>query len=114
MGTLCSPTTVGRRPQEAAKPEGRQGRTDLASECPTMNEATLKLSRDMQSIAGALDQVIADVAGERIGFTLIVFTEGRASYISTISREESVREIRKLLDLWDQGMPDVPAHDVKG
>ena len=51
-------------------------------------------------------------AGERVAFTLLVFTEGRASYISTASRPESVREIQHLLELWGHGQPDVPAHEV--
>lgn len=79
-----------------------------------MNEATINLSRQLQAIAGELDERISNAAGERTGFTLIIFTEGRASYISTIDREASVREIKHLLSLWDQDMPDVPAHDVKG
>ncbi len=70
------------------------------------------LSRELQGIAQALDRTIESVAGERIGFTLMVFTEGRAQYISTVSREDSVREIKRLLSLWEHGMPDVPAHEV--
>lgn len=75
-----------------------------------MNEATVRLSQSLQAIAQGLDEVIEEVAGERVGFTLIVFTEGRASYISTVKREDSVREIKNLLDIWEQGMPDIPAH----
>ena len=72
------------------------------------------LSHDMQRIATDLDKAIERSAGERVAFTLIVFTPGRASYVSNADRAECVREIRHLLDLWDQGMPDVPAHDVEG
>ncbi len=79
-----------------------------------MNNATLKLSHELQAIAKRLDTDIERVAGERIGFTLLVFTEGRASYISTVARHESVREIQNLLDVWGAGMPDVPAHEVAG
>lgn len=77
-----------------------------------MKPATIKVSQNLQGIAHGIDDAIKEIAGERIGFTLLVFTEGRASYISTVSREESVREIKHLLDLWGQGMPDVPAHNV--
>jgi len=77
-----------------------------------MKPATIRLSEKLQDIARGLDEMIEAVAGERIGFTLLVFTEGRASYISTVARDDSVREIRYLLDLWAKGMPDVPAHDV--
>lgn len=79
-----------------------------------MKASTLRVSERLQAIAKALDGALEDVAGERVAFTLIVFTEGRASYISTAARADSVREIKHLLGLWEQGMPDVPAHDVKG
>jgi hypothetical protein len=42
-----------------------------------------------------------------------VFTEQRASYISTVKREDSVREIKALLDDWANGLPDIPAHEVQ-
>lgn len=75
---------------------------------------TLNLSRNLQDIARNLDAAIELAAGERVAFTLIVFTEGRASYISSAAREESAREIKHLLDIWEQGMPDVPAHEYAG
>ena len=71
-----------------------------------------RLSKDLQDIAKQLDKLIEQSAGERVAFTLMVFTEGRASYISTAPRNESVREIKNLLEYWDSGMPDVKAHDV--
>ena len=63
-----------------------------------MNEATIKLSRNLPGIAQGLDDVISDVAGGRIGFALVVFTEGRASYVSNCGRSEVVRELRNLLE----------------
>jgi hypothetical protein len=78
-----------------------------------MKDSTVKVSHALQSIGEALDRVIEDVAGERIPFTLIVFTEGRASYLSSALREDSVREIKDLLAHWEGGMPDIPAHEVQ-
>lgn len=75
-----------------------------------MKASTIALSKELEAIARGLDRVIADAAGERIAFTLVVFTEGRASYVSTASREDSVREIKTLLAHLEAGMPDVPAH----
>lgn len=69
-----------------------------------------KVSEEMQSLARKLDQMIEEVAGEPVAFTLLIFTEPRASYISSAPREQSVQEIKHLLSLWEQGMPDVPAH----
>lgn len=77
-----------------------------------MKASTLALSRSLQDIARDLDKAIEKAAGERVAFTLMVFTEGRASYISTAPREFSVAEIKNLLTLWGHDMPDVPAHEV--
>ena len=71
----------------------------------------LQLSRDLRGIAADLSKRIEKSAGEPVAFTLLVFTEGRASYISSASREDSVREIKHLLDLWGHDMPDIPAHE---
>ena len=76
-----------------------------------MRPATIRLSEGLQDIAKRLDKDIERAAGERVGFTLLVFTEGRASYISTVQRDVSVQEIKRLLGIWEQGMPDVPAHE---
>jgi hypothetical protein len=77
-----------------------------------MKDSTIRLSQGLQGLATVIDQSIEQIAGERVAFTLLVFTEGRASYVSTANREESVREIKTLLSHWEQGMPDVPAHKV--
>jgi hypothetical protein len=79
-----------------------------------MKESTIKLSAALQDIAGALDEVIEETAGERIGFCLIVFTEERASYISSVDRKIVTEQLKYLLELWEGGMPDVPAHEYKG
>ncbi|MBF8176946.1 hypothetical protein [Herminiimonas contaminans] len=77
-----------------------------------MKDSTIKVSMAMPAIADALDKFIEGVAGERIGFTLLVFTDERASYISNVPRVDSVREIKNLLADWEAGLPDVPAHKV--
>lgn len=74
--------------------------------------AAIALSKQLKDIAKRLDADIEKAAGERVAFTLLVYTDGRASYISTASREDSVREIKNLLGYWEQGMPDVPAHQL--
>lgn len=77
-----------------------------------MKDSTIKVSQAMPAIADALEKFIEAVAGERIGFTLLVFTEQRASYISNVPRVDSVREIKGLLADWEAGAPDIPAHKV--
>ncbi len=77
-----------------------------------MSEQAIKLSRQLREIAENLDQQIHEAAGKRVPFTLIVFTEDRTSYVSTCDRADSVREMRHLLDLWEQSMPDIEAHKI--
>ena len=77
------------------------------------DSASFKLSKELSKIANNLDKEIKEAAGERIAFTLIVFTTGRASYISSCDRKDSIREIKHLLELWDNDMPDAKAHDVQ-
>lgn len=74
---------------------------------------TIQLSKDIKEIAQKLDKLIAQSAGERVGFTLIVYTDGRASYVSNVDRETAIAEIKYLLSLWEQDMPDIPAHEVE-
>jgi hypothetical protein len=77
-----------------------------------MSNEAIKLSQYLPEIASYLNDEIISICDRKVGFTLIVFTEGRANYISNVLREDSVCEIKKLLELWDKGMPDVPAHKV--
>ena len=51
--------------------------------------ASLKLSLRLQDIAQSLDDVLRDVAGERIGFVLVLNADGVAQYISNASRKVS-------------------------
>lgn len=73
-----------------------------------------KLSMNLTNIAAKVDKSIEGVAGERVGFTLIVYTEGRASYISSVDRKDAMEQMERLLELWKQEMPDIPAHEYKG
>ena len=74
--------------------------------------ADIAISERLQELAREVDRRLADIAGEPVGFTLIVYTMPRASYISNVAREDAVRNILDLLAAWDAGMPDVPAHEV--
>lgn len=75
--------------------------------------AATAVSQQLQSIAADLDKRIQSVAGERVAFMLLIWTEGRANYVSTArDREQVAQQLRDLLAHWDAGMPDVPAHQV--
>lgn len=77
-----------------------------------MKESTKRVSEELRTIARGLDERIEGVAGERVAFTLVVFTEGRASYISTCGREASQEGLRMILAQWDAGVPAVEAHRI--
>lgn len=80
-------------------------------------KADIAISQNAQNIGRALDEVIADIAGERMGFLLITFSlnasGSRAGYVSNCQREQMIPEIKRLLALWESGMPDVPNHEFK-
>ena len=70
------------------------------------------LSKGLQGIAKRLDKDIERKAGEKIGFTLVIYTEGRAQYVSTVDRQSSIEQMEYLISLWKQDMPDIEAHKV--
>ena len=77
-----------------------------------MVNSTTKLSQHMQTIAAALDESIAIAAGEKIGFTLIVYTPERASYVSNVDRKDAIEQMKHLINLWESDMPDIKAHEI--
>ena len=73
------------------------------------------VSEKLQDLAKLIDDFIAEAAGERISFSLIVFTNPRFQYVSnTQDRAEIAGALQALIDGWKKGMPDIPAHEVRG
>lgn len=72
----------------------------------------IKVSRELRELCNTVDDRLRQIAGERVGFSLIVYTAPRASYMSSVEREQAVKAIKELLDYWESGGPDVPAHEV--
>lgn len=80
-----------------------------------MNRETLLVSEELQTVAAVIDDALANIAGKRVGFSLFIWTEERAQYVSnSTQRKEIQTAVRAVLDGWDQGMPDIPAHEVRG
>ena len=77
-----------------------------------MSNVTIRISKKIKAIAKRLDTLIKNAAGERVGFTLIIYTPERASYISSVSREDNIKQLKYLIELWEKGQPDVKAHEV--
>lgn len=73
-------------------------------------------SRGLQKIAGRIQRDLKRLTNrDDIGFSLIVFQtadNSRSSYISNCNREDVTGAMKELLDRWEEGMPDIPAHEV--
>lgn len=71
------------------------------------------ISRQLQQICRAVEGIVAEVAGERMGIALIVTPLSRGGdlqYVSNCNREDMMRQLRTLLATWDAGMTDIPSH----
>jgi hypothetical protein len=77
----------------------------------TASRESVAVSLQLQEIAQRLDVDIQRAAGKRVAFTLLVFTDGQTNYVSNAPRGDSVREVKRLLEQWESGMPDIPVHD---
>lgn len=76
-------------------------------------EALRKTSLALKDLGAAISESLEGVAGQRLGFALVVFTGYRAQYISNCDRAEVVKALQGLLDYWKANGPDVPAHEVQ-
>ena len=77
-----------------------------------MHKTTIRISKKIKSIAKRLDMIIKNIAGERVGFMLIVYTPEQASYISSIDRADNIKQMKALIERWESGQPDVKAHEI--
>lgn len=74
--------------------------------------AAVKVSRALPEVASVTYEALAALVGDRVNFSLIVWTEGRVNYIATAERDDVKGALKELVKNWDAGMPDVPAHEV--
>jgi hypothetical protein len=71
---------------------------------------SVALSLRMQDIAQALDDILKDIAGERLSFVFVVQADGVAQYISNTDRKDGAELVRSLLARRDANRADIPAH----
>jgi len=74
------------------------------------NEATMKIALALQEVAGALDEVLKELAGKRVAFVLAVQADTTAQYVSNVSREDGTGLLQSLLNRWEAGRADIPAY----
>lgn len=64
----------------------------------------------MQEIAGALNDLLAEAAGQEIAWVLVCNADNVAQYVSNTERKDGADLIRGLLARWEAGRADIPAH----
>lgn len=72
--------------------------------------ATTRLSLRMQDIAGSLNDVLTEIAGEELAFVLVVQSDNVMQYVSNASRPDGMALLEDLLQRWKDGRADIPAH----
>lgn len=72
--------------------------------------ASARLSVRLQDIAQSLSDVLSDVAGEPVPFVLVVQADKIAQYVSNCDRKDGCELIESLLERWEAGRADIPAH----
>ena len=78
-------------------------------------KAEVKLSKELQDIAKKLEVTLEKRAGKKMLFSLLIFNEEEGSsmqYISNTDRESIIDALKSLLIGWDEGVADIPAHEV--
>lgn len=71
-----------------------------------LKDAFEKSREQMRGIGKALDQVLLDLHGERMGFVITVFefgAPGIGNYISNCRREDAIEALRELADRLETG-----------
>ncbi len=74
-----------------------------------------RVSKKLPSLIRMIDKIVRNIAGQRMGISLVIFNTtpgGRVNYISNCHRDEVKEAFKELIEAWDADMPDVPAHEV--
>jgi hypothetical protein len=69
------------------------------------------VSRDLQAIAKGIDDRLKLISGKRCGFILLVWAGKEVNYVgSDNDRARVIKAMRELIEKWERGDPDPPAH----
>lgn len=71
---------------------------------------SMKVSARLQDAARLVDEFLEEAAGERVSFSLIVWTKGTINYVSNAEREDVLMALEEMIARWKAGHPDIPAH----
>lgn len=76
-----------------------------------------RLSIALQGVAQSLNKLLAEAAGEEIAWVMVCQADGVAQYVSNTDRKDGRELLESLLDRWNAGRADIPAHynpDLRG
>jgi hypothetical protein len=79
-----------------------------------MSAVDREVSVKLQIICRAVEEIVTEVTGEKMGITLIVTPFERAGdlqYVSNCHRVDMHKALTDLLNGWNAGMQDVPTHE---
>lgn len=81
-----------------------------------IDEASYRISLQMAELAQELDKVLEAIAGEKMGFSLVVFggegsNAGWTQYASNCARESVKEGFLELIDKWNEHEENIPLHD---
>jgi len=68
------------------------------------------VSLALQQMAQEIDDFLAQRAGERVPFVIVLEVGGVAQYVSNTKRADGVAMIEHLFSRWKAGRADIPAH----
>ncbi len=71
---------------------------------------SMRLSVSLQGIASQIEDALADAAGQRVHWVLIVNADDVSQYVSNGDRKNGAELIESLLARWKAGRADIPAH----
>ena len=77
----------------------------------------MAISENMQALAGSLSDLLEEIAGKPMGFSLVVFNAeagSRLNYVSNCDRQEVYSALKSLISGWEAGMPNIPSHKIQG
>jgi hypothetical protein len=80
---------------------------------PPKDASAILVSKNLQRIAKLIDRELERAApGERITWTLFVWTPEIANYVGNAAdRREVMSACVALFQKWAAGLPDIPAHE---
>lgn len=78
-----------------------------------MKNTSAAIAEKMDEICKLVDDAIANAAGERVGFTLMIWPAGRAIYGSNSEVAEFLPGLEKFVAMFRSGNPGIPLEAIE-